>query len=69
MHVPGGRREEACDHDLTRNVAEDKTSDGLSWRVKVILTKTKKSQPTHCPNDYLLIFIFPLQVLPRRVDS
>ena len=44
MHVPGGERDDACDHGLSRRSLRVKTSYELSWKVKVMIKKRKKEK-------------------------
>ena len=36
-HVPGGRRDDTCDHGLSRRSPRVKASYELSWKVKVMI--------------------------------
>ena len=44
VHVPGGERDDACDHGLSRRSLRVKTSYELSWKVKVMIKKRKKEK-------------------------
>ena len=40
----GGRRDDTCDHGLSRRSLRVKTSYELSWKVKVMIKKRKKEK-------------------------
>ena len=38
-HVPGGKREDTCDHGLSRRFVQGITSYEFDWKVKVMIKK------------------------------
>ena len=42
--MPGGRRDDTCDHGLSRRSLRVKTSYELGWKIKVMIEKNKNKK-------------------------